>query len=66
MILMKISEVIRWLEKIKGEQGDVNVCVHSTSHDMPCESFLFTMKKEEFYVPFCEDEIVVGDFLMIE
>ena len=63
---MKISEVIRWLEKIKDEQGDVNVCVHSTAHDMPCESFVFQMKEDELYIPFCEDDVVVGDFLMIE
>lgn len=63
---MKISEVICWLEKKKDEQGDVNVCVHNTCHDMPCESFLFTMKENEPYIPFCEDRVVVGDFLMIE
>lgn len=63
---MKISEVIRELKKIKDEQGDVNVCVHNSCHDMPCESFIFQMKENELYIPFCEDDIVVGDFLMIE
>lgn len=62
---MKISEVIGWLEKMKKEQGDVNVCVHNTSHDMPCESFLFTMKEDELYIPFCEDRVCVGDYLYI-
>lgn len=63
---MKISEVISWLEKIKDEQGDVNVCVHNTAHQMPCESFLFQMKKNELYIPFCEDRVCVGNYLMIE
>ena len=63
---MKISEVIKELKKIKDEQGDVNVCVHNSCHDMPCESFIFQMKENELYIPFCEDDIVVGDFLMIE
>mgnify|MGYP003291385735 CR=1 FL=1 len=44
---MKLDEVIWWLEKIKEEHGNVNVCVHNTCHDMPCESFLFTMKTDE-------------------
>lgn len=64
--MMRVSEVIDWLEKIKAESGDVNVCVHNTCHDMPCESFLFTMKENEPYIPFCEDTIVVGDFLYVE
>ena len=63
---MKISEVIFWLEKMKDEQGDVNVCVHSTSHDMPCESFLFTMRENELYIPYCEDKVCCGTFLYIE
>ena len=63
---MLVSEVIEWLKKIKEEQGDVNVCVHNTSHDMPCESFLFQMKKDELYIPFCEDRVCKGDYLMIE
>ena len=63
---MLISEVIAWLEKIKEEQGDVSVCVQNTCHDMPCESFLLQMKENEPYIPFCEDRICVGDFLMIE
>ena len=63
---MLISEVIEWLEKIKAEQGDVNVCVHNTCHDMPCESFLFQMKENEPYIPFCEDRVCTGDYLMIE
>lgn len=63
---MKISEVIFWLEKRKAELGDVNVCVHNTCHDMPCESFLFQMKENELYIPYCKDDVVVGDFLMIE
>lgn len=63
---MLVSEVISWLEKIKAENGDVNVCVHNTCHDMPCESFLFQMKTDEPYIPFCEDGICTGDYLMIE
>ena len=62
---MRISEVIGWLEKIKAEKGDVNVCVHNTSHDMPCESFLFTMQENEPYIPLCEDRICLGDFLYV-
>ena len=58
--------MIFWLEKRKAELGDVNVCVHSTSHDMPCESFLFQMKENELYIPYCEDKVCTGDFLMIE
>ena len=42
------------------------MCVHNTSHDMPCESFLFTMKEDESYIPFCEDRVCTGDYLMIE
>ena len=63
---MRIGEVIVWLEKIRAEKGDVNVCVHNTCHDMPCESFLFTMKENEPYIPFCEDRVCEGDFLYIE
>lgn len=44
----------------------MNVCVHNSCHDMPCESFLFQMKENELYIPYCEDNVVVGDFLMIE
>jgi len=51
---------------MKKEHGEVNVCVHSTSHDLPCESFLFMMKENELYVPYCEDTVVEGDFLYIE
>ena len=63
---MLVSEVIEWLEKIKAEKGNVNVCVYNTYHKMPCESFLSTMKENEPYIPFCEDRVCVGDFLMIE
>lgn len=63
---MLISDVIWWLEKIKEEQGEVNVCVYNTCHKMPCESFLFTMKEDELYIPLCEDRVCTGDYLMIE
>lgn len=65
VIMMIISEMIWWLEKMKEEHGDVNVCVHNTSHDMPCESFLFQMREGEEYIPFCEDKICTGDFLYV-
>ena len=64
--MMKLSEVVEWLEKIRAEHGDVNCCVHNTSHDMPCESFLFTMKEDEPYIPYCEDRVCKGDYLYIE
>lgn len=63
---MLISDVIWWLEKIKEEQGEVNVCVYNTCHKMPCESFLFIMKEDELYIPLCEDRVCTGDYLMIE
>ena len=66
MLLMLVSELIEWLEKIKDENGDVNVCVYNHCHEMPCESFLFNMKENEPYIPFCEDRVCCGDFLMIE
>lgn len=66
VLLMLVSEVISWLEKIKEENGDVNVCVYNTCHQMPCESFLFTMKEDELYIPICEDGVCIGDYLYIE
>ena len=66
VLLMLVSEVIEWLEKIKAENGNVNVCVYNTCHKMPCESFLFQMKEDEPYIPFCEDRVCTGDYLMIE
>lgn len=63
---MLISELIVWLLMKKEEYGDVNVCVHNVNHDMPCESFIFNMKNNEPYIPFCEDRVCTGDFLMIE
>lgn len=63
---MLISEVIRWLEKVREEEGEVNVCVYNKCHEMPCESFLFQMERNQLYIPYCEDTVLAGDFLMME
>ena len=64
---MKLGELIDCL-KICEEKygGDMNVCVYNYCHEMPCETIVPQLHDNDFYVNFCENDILNGDFLMLE
>lgn len=62
---MMLDDLIEYLEKFREEYGNVNVCVYNYCHEMPCETILVDFHEDDFYVPFCEDDILVGDFLFL-
>lgn len=63
---MRLSELISCLMKCKEKYGDVNVCVYSKCHEMPCEAVIPLFHKESLYVNNCEIDTLVGNFLMLE
>ena len=62
---MIISELIWWLEKMKQEHGDINVCVYNYCHEMPCESIVPEYRDNDFYINFCEDDVEEGEFVYL-
>lgn len=62
---MLITELIWWLEKALQEHGDINVCVYNYCHEMPCETIVPEFHEKDYYVNFCEDDILEGDFLFL-
>lgn len=60
-----LDELIEYLQKCQEEYGNVNVCVYNDCHGLPCETILADFHKDDFYVPFCEDDVFVGDFLYL-
>ena len=64
---MKLGELIECLTICKEKYGeDINVCVYNYCHEMACETIVPLYHDDDFYVPFCEDTILKGDFLMLE
>ena len=67
VINMKLGELIDCLKKCEEKYGgDMNVCVYNYCHEMPCETIVPQLHNNEFYVNFCENDILTGDFLMLE
>lgn len=63
---MKISDLIDCLKIVQGKYGeDINVCVYNYCHEMPCETILPEFHDNDFYVNFCEDDVEVGDFILL-
>lgn len=62
---MLLEELIGYLQKCYEEYGNVNVCVYNYCHELPCETILAEFHEDDFYVPFCEDDILVGDYLYL-
>ncbi len=66
MIEMKLGELIDCLKKCEEKYGgDMNVCVYNYCHEMPCETILPIFHDDDYYVNICEDEILIGDFLLL-
>lgn len=63
---MKLDELICCLKRCKEKYGNINVCVYDRCHEMPCESIVPEFEKEMEYKNFCEDDVLVGDFLMLK
>lgn len=67
VINMKLGELIDCLKKCEEKYGgDMNVCVYNYCHEMSCETIVPQLHDNDFYVNFCENDILTGDFLMLE
>ncbi len=63
---MLLGELISCLEKCRDKYGNVNVCVFNDCHMLPCEAVVPVFYEDRPFVVFCEDDVVRGDFLMLE
>lgn len=62
---MLLSDLIAYLQKQEEELGDVNICVYSECHELPCESFLLREVDDEIYVNFCENNTKRGKIFLL-
>lgn len=64
---MILDDLIECLSKVREKHGgDINVCVYNYCHEMPCETIVPLFHDDDFYVNFCEDDILQGDFILLE
>lgn len=63
---MKLKELINCLKRCEKKYGgDINICVYNYCHEMPCESIVPELHNDEQYINFCENDVLEGDFLLL-
>lgn len=62
---MLVDDLIKYLNDVKDEFGNMEVCVLSECLSSPSSSMIVRLHKDDCYYNVCE-EFVRGDFLLLE